>query len=29
PEADREALRAALPALRRLAENLREEGDRP
>ncbi|GGX96035.1 MarR family winged helix-turn-helix transcriptional regulator [Streptomyces anandii] len=28
-EADREALRAALPALRRLAENLREEADRP
>ncbi|WP_018566433.1 MarR family winged helix-turn-helix transcriptional regulator [Streptomyces sp. PsTaAH-124] len=29
PEADRQALGAALPALRRLAENLREEGDRP
>ncbi|PZH10085.1 MarR family transcriptional regulator [Streptomyces sp. NTH33] len=28
-EADRDALRAAVPALRRLAENLREEADRP
>jgi len=27
--ADQEALRAAIPALRRLAENLREETDRP
>lgn len=28
-EADRDALRAAIPALRRLAENLHEEADRP
>ncbi|MFE9172301.1 MarR family winged helix-turn-helix transcriptional regulator [Streptomyces kebangsaanensis] len=28
-EADRDALRAAVPALRRLAENLSEEADRP
>ena len=28
-EAERDALRAAVPALRRLAENLREEADRP
>ncbi|MYX42526.1 MarR family transcriptional regulator, partial [Streptomyces sp. SID89] len=27
--ADRDALRAAVPALRRLAENLHEEADRP
>ncbi|MEU3842537.1 MarR family transcriptional regulator [Streptomyces sp. NPDC028635] len=29
PEADREALRAAVPALRRLAESLRQEGETP
>ncbi|MEU0601754.1 MarR family transcriptional regulator [Streptomyces sp. NPDC006393] len=28
-QADRDALRAAIPALRRLADNLREEADRP
>jgi len=28
-EADRETLLAAIPALRRLADNLREEAERP